>query len=125
MNQRQDGARGHRTTFKFFIITDDNTLITAAVQVCAPFVTFYVAGGPLNLLLIPYGQPQSTIFSSPVIRDFLCGRGINNKMNYFVSRCSSMMKSMHSMGVCTATLKPRIIFTMSPSAEGALLSATV
>ena len=37
MNQRQDGARRHRTTFKFFIITDDNTLITAAVQVCAPF----------------------------------------------------------------------------------------
>ena len=37
MNQRQDGTRGHRTAFKFFIITDDNTLITAAVQVCAPF----------------------------------------------------------------------------------------
>ena len=64
---------------KFFIITDDNTLFTATVQVRAPFVTFYIAGGPLNLLLIPYGQPQSTIFSSPVKRDFQCGRGINNK----------------------------------------------
>ena len=66
MNQRQDDARGHRTVKEFFIITDDNTLITASLQVRAPFVTFYIVGGPLNLPLIPYDKPQSVIFSSPV-----------------------------------------------------------